>query len=152
MFSKRITLAVRLLRGGPRKLVLASLHMSILKNIDKPELMSKLRNRVAVEDCLYLFAQEEMILEFFEILTVMTNKFPGFIRFQRIKDKFLHAYIENSAAKSLLVDDWKPDSNSAGMLSQFDHDFISNCIYLDCLSASIDPIVIEQLQTYLKEL
>jgi hypothetical protein len=151
MFSKRIALAVRLLRGGPRKLVLASLHMSILKNIDEPGLMTKLENRVAVEDSLYLFTQEKMILEVFEILTVMTNKFPNYIRFKRIKDQLLHAYIENSAAKNLLVDDWRPGSNGAGGLSQVDYDFISNCIYLDCLSTSIDPIVIEQLQTYLKK-
>lgn len=112
--------------------------------------MAKLKNRTAVDDCLYLFVQEKMILEVFEVLTLITNKFPMYIKFKRLRDRLMQAYIENSDAQGLLVDQRKYGCKGAGALSQVDQDFVSNCIYLDCLSDSIDPIVIEQLQSYLK--
>lgn len=150
MLSKRIALAAKLLRGKSTKVVLASLHVSILKNTNKPEFMAKLKNRIAVDDCLYLFVQEKMILEVFEVLTVIANKFPMYIRFRHLRDRLMQAYIENSDAQGLLVGKCKSGRKGVGALSQVDQDFVSNCIYLDCLSDSIDPIVIEQLQSYLK--
>jgi hypothetical protein len=152
MLSKRISLATRLPRGSLIKsLVLKSLHRSILKSINSPEFMKKLDNRLLVEDGLYVFAKEGMVLEVFEVLTMTVNIFPDYSRFKLIRNRLLNIYLENSSAKNLLVDGWMPGGNGAIQLSEVDQNYISNCIYLDCLSSSLDPIVAEQLQAFFKK-
>ena len=113
--------------------------------------MGKLKNRVLVEDCIYIFAKEGMVLEIFEILTIVVNSFPHYSRFKLIRDRLLNIYLENSSCKNLLVDGWRPGGNGADQFSQVDQDFINNCIYLDCLSSSLDPIVVEKLQIFIME-